>query len=135
LATPAEFEDWIEEALLEIPKRLRDRIVNVVFVVDEHARRARAGERTIRHGGTLLGLYEGIPLTRRAGGYQWVAPDKITIFRDAIESHGGRNPENVRQLVREVVHHEVAHYFGFSEAKVREWERKRRGAAIPKVSK
>lgn len=120
------FERWIEEALLEIPERLRKRIENVVFVVDEHARPRHEGERTIRFRGTLLGLYEGIPLTRRAGGYQWVPPDKITIFQDAIEQYAGSEPGAVQRLVREVVHHEVGHYFGFSEAEVRAWERKRR---------
>lgn len=122
--TREEFERAVEDAILAVPKRLRDRIENVVFVVENH-RDARPGERGIGSHGTLLGLYHGIPLTRRAGGYSGVLPDKITLFQDTIEAYAGPDPAGIRRQVFSTVHHELAHYFGFSESQVRGWERKR----------
>jgi predicted Zn-dependent protease with MMP-like domain len=122
--TRSEFEQCVEDAFLEVPKRLRDRIENVAFLVDNH-RRPGAGERAIRSHGTLLGLYHGIPLTRRAGGYSGVLPDTITLFQDAIEAYAGPDPDAIRRQIFATVHHELAHYFGFSETEVRRWERKR----------
>lgn len=111
------FEQYISEALEMIPKPIRQKMVNVAFLVEP-------GQPT----GQLLGLYQGIPITRRVHqAYTGVLPDTITIFQTPIEKQAGSDPEAVRHLVHEVVHHEVGHYFGFSEIKVRQWERDRRG--------
>ncbi len=120
------FEQYIHEAILAVPEQIRRRIENVAFVVEDDARPARMKERQIKARGVLLGLYEGIPLHKRSAGYSGVLPDKITIFKHVIEHLAGPYPENVRKLVHEVVHHEIAHYFGFDEGKVRAWEKKRR---------
>jgi predicted Zn-dependent protease with MMP-like domain len=72
----------------------------------------------VRHG-TLLGLYEGIPLTERNSGYSMVLPDKITIFQRTIERICGSHAEIVAQ-VRQTVIHEVAHHFGISDARLEE---------------
>lgn len=98
-----------------VPAHIRARIENVAFIVDT--------ERT----GNLLGLYHGIPLPRRSHqGYTGVLPDKITIYQRAIEDAVGPDDAAIRRKVREVVHHEIGHYFGFSETKVRAWEHQRR---------
>lgn len=109
-----QFESYITEAINMVPAHIRRRIENVAFVVDDQ-----------RHG-NLLGLYHGIPLPKRGQGYSAVLPDKITIYQAAIEEHAGLVPSAIRKLTIETVHHEIAHYFGFDEAKVREWEHRRR---------
>ncbi len=109
-----EFESAIIEAVAMVPAHIRRRIENVAFVIDDTDR------------GHLLGLYHGIPLPRRHQGYSGVLPDKITIYRKTIEAVAGDSPARLRQLIIETVHHEIAHYFGFSEAEVRRWEKKRR---------
>ena len=79
----------------------------------------------VPRGSTLLGLYQGIPLTKRTSGYGMVPPDRITIFQGPIE----RITQDDSQLVdrvREVVVHEVAHHFGISDARLSEIERERR---------
>jgi len=119
------FEKYIAEAILAVPQPLRDKIKNLAFVVEEEIRPTRARERKIKVHNLLLGLYEGVPLPRRSGYYSGVLPDKITIFKKPIEKLAGPDEENIRRLIHEVVHHEIAHYFGMSETKVREWERKR----------
>lgn len=107
------FEAVINEAVGMVPKHIRAKMENVAFVVDD------------QHLGNLLGLYHGIPLTRRGPGYSGVLPDKITIFQRTIEATAGADSERLRKLIIEVVHHEIAHYFGFSESEVRKWERGR----------
>lgn len=111
----AQFEDYVVEAVGLIPQHIRRAIENVAFVVE-------AGQPN----GRLLGLYRGIPLSgRHQYSYSGVLPDVITIYQSPIEAQAGRDPEAVRRLVHDVVHHEIGHYFGLSEAEVRQWERRR----------
>jgi len=121
-----DFERLVESALASLPERFQKALNNVAFLVEGHQRPARAHEHRIRRDEILLGLYEGIPLTERGAGYQWVLPDRITLFRDAIESLAGRDEKRTSELVRETVMHEIAHHFGFREPDVRQWEQKRR---------
>ncbi|MBU0613130.1 metallopeptidase family protein [Patescibacteria group bacterium] len=120
------FEKMVTDAIIEVPKRLRKRIENLAFVVEEDSRPATIKEHGINYRGMLLGLYQGIPLSKRGVNYGSVLPDKITIFQKQIEQLAGTDPENIRKLVREVVHHEIGHYFGMDETTVRKWEQKRR---------
>jgi predicted Zn-dependent protease with MMP-like domain len=69
----------------------------------------------------LLGLYQGIPLDRRGFYYGNVLPDKITLFKNSIESTC-RSKEEVEKKVREVVIHEVGHYFGLDDERLEELE-------------
>lgn len=71
----------------------------------------------------LLGLYEGVPKTRR-GNYGLSLPDKITIFKKPIERISSSD-EKIRELVRRTVWHEIAHHFGMGEREVRNLERKK----------
>lgn len=120
------FEQLITKALLTIPKRIRDRMDNVVFVVEDVPRRPSHGEKEIAHGHTLLGLYQGVPLARRGTGYSLVLPDKITIFKSVIESLARHDDQRIAAMVHNTVLHEVAHHLGFDEREVRAWENKRR---------
>ncbi|MBI3115456.1 MAG: metallopeptidase family protein [Candidatus Kerfeldbacteria bacterium] len=99
---------------------------NVVFVVEDHVRRAGPGVRRIRRGSVLLGLYEGVPLTQRGVHYSAVLPDKITIFQGVIEELGRGSPAEIRAIVHATVLHEVGHHLGMGEQHVRAWERQRR---------
>ena len=65
-------------------------------------------------GHTLLGLYQGIPLTRRTSGYQMVPPDRIVIFKQPLEAIS-RGDDDLVERVRDTVIHEVAHHFGLGE--------------------
>jgi predicted Zn-dependent protease with MMP-like domain len=69
-------------------------------------------------GQPLLGLYQGVPLTRRTSGYAGALPDKITIFRGPLERLYGADPEQLRAKIRHVVLHEVAHHFGISDERL-----------------
>ncbi|MFN2640442.1 MAG: metallopeptidase family protein [Actinomycetota bacterium] len=68
---------------------------------------------------TLLGLYQGVPLTGRGAGYAGVLPDRITIYRIPLESIA-KSDDDLRRLVRETVEHEIAHHFGIDDDRLHE---------------
>jgi predicted Zn-dependent protease with MMP-like domain len=123
---PAEFDLLVEQAYAAIPARFRKRLKNVAVTVEAEPSAAQLGRGRVPHGNTLLGLYEGRPLTKRSVFDSFAMPDKITIFQGPHERLA-RSPEHLAQLVKETVWHEVAHYFGMDELQVRAAERKRRG--------
>lgn len=120
-------EGWIREAVDQLPGKIRLGIQNVAFILEDRTRLPRRGEVTIEQHHVLLGLYHGVPLSRRGGNYTMVPPDTITIFQEAIELVAAGDPAKVRQQVMDTVWHEIAHYLGMNEAEVRGWERRRRG--------
>jgi predicted Zn-dependent protease with MMP-like domain len=119
------FAQLVHDAIANVPGTLRKKIENVVFVIEEDSRPPGWREQGIVLRQYLLGLYQGVPLTKRGIHYSLVAPDKITIFQKPIEELG-QSEVGIRQLVHEVVHHEIGHYFGFSDAELRVMERGRK---------
>ena len=120
-----EFEEIVRQAWARIPLRFRRRIENVAIVVEEEPSRALLRSSRVRPGDTLLGLYQGVPLTQRGMSYGMVLPDKISLFQGPIE-RAADSPEEIPQIVYDTLWHEVAHYFGMSEPQVRASERRRR---------
>ncbi len=106
------FEQLVEEAVLSLPRRFKKQFDNITIMVDD------------RHPDSpyILGIYHGVPLQHRGPYYGNVPPDVITIYQKPIESIC-RTEEEIRLKVKEVVHHEVGHYFGFSEIQLRDIER------------
>jgi predicted Zn-dependent protease with MMP-like domain len=119
------FQQYVQEAIASVPQPLRDRMENVVFVVEEDSRQPGWREKGIVYHSVLLGLYQGVPLTKRGIHYSLVPPDKITIFQKPIEDLGRPTEEGIKKMVFEVVHHEIGHYFGFNDAELSEMEKER----------
>lgn len=111
--TSPDFQWLIEDTLDSLPPELRDRISNVEILVEEEP----------PPGQPLLGLYQGVPLTRRGSNYSGALPDKITIYRGPLERLYGRDPELLSRQIRHVVLHEVAHHFGISDERLIEIDR------------
>lgn len=112
--SPRKFDALVEQALNAIPARFRRRLHNVAFFVEQEP--PQPG---------LLGLYEGRPYTERSVSDGFTFPDRITIFQGPHERLA-RNRAELEQLLRDTVWHEVAHYFGLDERRVRRAERRRR---------
>ena len=108
-----DFETVIQEALDAMPRDLRDQISNVEILVEDEP---PPGQR-------LLGLYQGVPLTRRGSNYSGALPDKITIYRGPLERLYGHDSKLLAQQIRHVVLHEVAHHFGISDERLVEIDR------------
>ena len=109
----------VAAAVAGLPEQFRDLLENVDVVVEDFP--SRAQNRKAAGRGTLLGLYEGVPLTGRGSGYSMVVPDKITIFQSAIESSFASETEIERE-VRKVVLHEIAHHFGLDDNRLEQIE-------------
>ena len=120
-----EFEKIVAEGIEMIPEKFMQKLKNVAIVIDDEPSPAQRKRVNLHPGWTLFGLYEGIPQSGRGGNYTSVLPDKITIFQRPIEE-SARDLEDIKEIVKNTVWHEIAHHFGMDEAQVREAEKKRR---------
>jgi len=113
---PEEFNRLVADALDKIPESLGKVMENVgVFVEDWPSAQQLAGKK-----GMLLGLYQGVDLTRRSAlTYAAAMPDRITIFRGPI-NRLARDEADLVQIVTRTVIHEVAHHFGISDRRLEE---------------
>lgn len=115
-----EFENLVEEALEEIPEYFKKHIKNLEFIVKEYPSVNELKRANIYGRGILLGLYEGVPLRKRGPGYQGVLPDRITLYMYPIIDEAGRLRMSLKEKIKKVLMHEIGHYFGLSEAELRE---------------
>ena len=120
-----QFDQLVEAAYARIPARFRKRMKNVALIVESEPGPAQLSRGRVPRGSTLLGLYEGRPLTTRSVFDGFAMPDRITIFQGPHERLA-QDPAHLAKLVEDTVWHEIAHYFGLSELQVRAAERKRR---------
>ena len=130
-----EFEELVTEAIKDLPRFFRRKMQNISIEIEDFPSREvqqqmHVGQRS------LLGLYRGVPLSKRSVWNNFTGPDRISIYQANIEavaqsqqSDGSWNeavaatPEGIAKLVREVVMHEIGHYFGLSEEELREAQR------------
>ena len=112
--TNQEFEQLVATALENLPAFFKEKLENVDVVVEEGPSQEMA------RGRLLLGLYQGVPKTKRGTGYPLVLPDKITIFKGPIELVSRGNQEAIKNTVVDTVQHEIAHHFGISDARLRQ---------------
>jgi predicted Zn-dependent protease with MMP-like domain len=119
--TQKDFEEAVVSALRGLPPFLKKKMENVDVVIEDRASKEILSEMELQSPYQLLGLYQGVPFQRRGFYYGNVLPDKITLFQVPIESIC-RTREEIEEKVREVVIHEVGHYFGFDDERLRELE-------------
>jgi len=117
--TRKDFEEIVVSALKTIPKGFKKRMENVEVVIEPEASRELLEELGPQSPFDLFGLYQGIPLDQRGFYYGNVLPDKITLFQAPIESVC-QSMREAEERVKEVLLHEIGHYFGLDEAKLRE---------------
>ncbi|MET0474786.1 MAG: metallopeptidase family protein [Mycobacterium sp.] len=107
------FEKSIDDALDSLPAQLRAALSNVEIVVEDEP----------PDGQPLLGLYRGVPLPQRTSSYSGMLPDKISIFSGPITRRAAGDVDRLRQEVRHVVLHEIAHHFGITDERLIELDR------------
>ncbi len=122
--TEEEFEELITEAISSLPEKFKEKMENIVVVVESLPSQELLKEMKIKSPYGLLGLYRGVPYPRRGIWYRNVMPDKIIVFKKPIEVRC-RNKEEIKKSVRRVVVHEIGHYFGLGEADLRKIEREK----------
>jgi len=114
-----DFERLVAEALDGLPEVFRERLENIEVVVEEWPDQQTLQLAGVNHPAELLGFYHGVPLTGRTQGYNLVLPDRISVYRQPILMQC-RTHEEVRAMVQRVVRHELAHYFGIDDDRLRE---------------
>ena len=132
------FEKLVVEAYEKLPEWARKKADNVALMIEEEPSEEVRTQHNLAHDETLLGHYQGIPVTARGEGYGgMVMPDVITVFKEPILDAADEDCpldatdeeflERVRKVVDETVWHEYAHYLGMDEEDVRTREAKRDG--------
>lgn len=116
----ASFEQLVAEALDGLPTYFQEKMNNIEVLIARWPSQGDLEQAGVLPGHTLLGLYSGIPLTKRTHGYQLVPPDTITLYRGPIEAEAGESLNAIRRLVRHTIIHEIAHHFGISDERLRE---------------
>jgi predicted Zn-dependent protease with MMP-like domain len=119
--TRAQFKALVEEAIDSIPRRFRREIRNLAVVIEDEPSPELLAEMEIDPPDTLLGLYQGIPLTERLS-YGNVLPDRITLYQASIEDECEGDEDEIVVAIGETLIHELGHYFGMSEEQIMEIE-------------
>ena len=119
----AEFERHVAEALASIPRRFRDAMHNIAIVVEDEPSPDLLEDMEIEPPDTLLGLYQGTPLTERSSGYGNTLPDRVLIFQGPHERES-EDEDDLIVCIAETLIHEIGHYFGMSEEQIEEIEEK-----------
>lgn len=104
-----EFEELVDAGLRRIPRKLLDNVDNVAIVTEDYNPQSS----------TILGLYEGVALTDRTSEYTAALPDKITIYRLALQDFVNSREELIEQVAITVIH-ELGHHFGIDDARLHE---------------
>ena len=122
--TRKQFEKLVDEGIKAIPKRFLERLDNVDIVIEDEPALHQLRKLRARKNSIIFGLYEGIPKTKR-WHYGQVLPDKITIFKKPIEKIAS-SEEEVKEIVKNTVWHEIAHHFGMDEERIRRVEKRKK---------
>lgn len=114
-----QFERLVVQALDDLPPYFQEKINNVEVLIKSWPSKIELREAGVPPGHTLLGLYDGVPLTERTHNYALVPPDTITLYQGPIEQAADDISE-IPEIVRHTVIHEFAHHFGISDDRLRE---------------
>lgn len=116
---PTPFEQLVDEALASIPEQFAEHMRNVVVRVKDEPDEEALQRMEVPEGHTLLGLYEGVPLTHQ--GVHGAQPEIVTIYQRPIERYCHHDADRIRAQVRATVLHELAHHFGIDHDDMPEW--------------
>ena len=122
IITDDQFSNLIGECMDELPAQYVIGMKNVLVTYEDEPTEEQRRKQKLQPYQTLYGLYEGVPLTKRNAAYQFVVPDRITIFKQPML----RNANNLVKLKAQVKHtlwHEIAHFYGLDHEMIQEIER------------
>jgi len=120
--TDAEFNVLISKAMDELPPERIRGLQNVAITYADEPDAHQVQKIRLRGDQLLLGLYEGIPLTKRGAGYNLVLPDKITLFKIPL-SQIAKDESDFREQIKHTLWHEIAHFYGLDHDDIRAKEK------------
>lgn len=110
------FNYLVQEALGSLPEDIAGRLENLDVEVEQEPPPEAVAR--LNPGDTLLGQYHGVPLTKR-GMNAPLLPDRISIYEAPIR-RAAMSEADIPALVNRVVMHEIAHYFGIDDERLRD---------------
>ena len=110
-----DFDALVTKAMDELPQDYITQLDNVAILYADEPNEYQVQASQLREHSLLLGLYEGIPLTKRGAGYSFVVPDTITLFKHSLLAIT-RTPEELFEQIKRTLWHEIAHFYGLSHA-------------------
>ena len=116
------FKALVEEAIDTIPRSFAREVRNLAIVIEDDPPPDLLDDMEIEAPDTLLGLYEGTPLTERQWGHGNALPDRITLFQNPLEEEADGDEDEIVVAIGETLIHELGHYFGMSEDEIMEVE-------------
>lgn len=119
----AQFDQIISDSLDKLPQKYIEGLNNVAIIYEDEPSPEQRIKLKLRCNETLLGLYEGIPMTKRTAGYNLVLPDKITLFKKPLLAHSN-SLESFKEEVRHTLWHEIAHFYGLDHDRIHKLENK-----------
>jgi predicted Zn-dependent protease with MMP-like domain len=108
------FENLVEESIRELPEEFRKKLQNVAIMIEDYPSRELMQQMGLSEDETLFGLYEGVPLPERGYFDEPLHPDRILIFKRAIEDECD-SPEEIKEELKTTLVHEIAHFFGIDD--------------------
>jgi len=120
--TDAEFDDLISRAMDKLPPERIRGLDNVAITYADWPSPEQVEKLKLRGDQLLLGLYEGIPLTKRGANYNLVLPDKITLFKLPLMQIA-KDFDDFREQIKHTLWHEIAHFYGLNHEEIREREK------------
>lgn len=118
-----EFDALITRAMDELPQQYITGLDNVAIVMADEPSPEQREKMKLGSHRLLLGLYEGVPLTKRGNGWSGMLPDKITLFKHQILAVVHTEDQLFEQIKR-TLWHEIAHYYGLDHGRIHELESK-----------
>ncbi len=115
-----QFQGLINQALEELPGEHVANIKNVAILYEEDPTPEQRLKSELRPDQTLLGLYEGVPLSKRQGTVR-IFPDKITLFKGPLSRRANSLPA-LKEDIKHTLWHEIAHYYGLDHKRIHELE-------------
>ena len=110
-----DFDALVTKAMDELPQDYITQLDNVAILYADEPNEHQVQASQLHAHSLLLGLYEGIPLTKRGAGYTFVVPDTITLFKHSLLAIS-RTPDELYKQIKRTLWHEIAHFYGLSHA-------------------
>lgn len=110
----------VKDVLEELPKEFKDKLQNIDIVIEEELDMEAVKRLGLGAKGRLLGLYQGVPLKNRTHYYGMVMPDKVTLYKQNIERSCEAGGSDIREGIKHVIQHEIAHHFGISDKRLKD---------------
>ncbi|RWZ78554.1 MAG: metallopeptidase family protein [Candidatus Microsaccharimonas sossegonensis] len=120
--TDQAFDQLISRAMDELPQEYIKGLDNVAILYADDPDEYQVQKSGLREGNILLGLYEGIPLTKRGDNYSFVLPDKITLFKHSMMMVA-HDQQQLYEQIKRTLWHEIAHYYGLDHERIHGLER------------